>query len=416
VSRAGLGMVLSTGLLIDAVSGVLIFALGIFVVTRRPLRATNVAFTGFALSWGGAFVLFNVFPDPGAGATVVGSWLTLGAAGALVYLLARFPRRLEDARLGAVALVVGVTVFAAGFISRESGYGLGRPGAGLPFSFWVFSSPIFAASLAGVALFALRFARARGPEAPRERSQYALTAAALLMDIGVRTGLALAGGDPGGVILAVLLVAVWAAWLRNAALVTGAERRAARNLALLALVLPLAGLALTRPLGGYPDSFDSGILGVARTLAVAIFAYAILKHQLLDIDVKVRWGISKTTVAAVFVAVFFIVSEGAQEFFGERADSQYLGIVAAGMLVFAIAPLIRVADRLAHRAVPIGEPPRSASRKEETYRDALRVALRDRVLSSSEELAIARLAEELGIGAGRAMEIRQEVEAERGVR
>jgi hypothetical protein len=53
----------------------------------------------------------------------------------------------------------------------------------------------------------------------------------------------------------------------------------------------------------------------------------------------------------------------------------------------------------------------SASRRESLYRDALRFALLDRKVTREEELHLFRLAEELGIGAGRAMELRLEVEA-----
>lgn len=149
--------------------------------------------------------------------------------------------------------------------------------------------------------------------------------------------------------------------------------------------------------------------GVSSMAFGGILAYALAKHRLFGIEAKLRWGISKSTIAAIFIAVFFVASEVAQQFFSERTSSTYIGIGIAGTLVFAMAPIQRAAEKLAEKAVPAASTPAGAlSRKEQTYRDALAVAMRDRRLTSAEEVTLARLAEDLGIGAGRAMELRQE--------
>lgn len=147
---------------------------------------------------------------------------------------------------------------------------------------------------------------------------------------------------------------------------------------------------------------------------VGIVTYGILRYNLFTIDRKLRFAISKSTVAAVFIAVFFIASEAAQQFLGDQLGSTYVGIGVAGTLVFAMAPLQRVAEKLAEKAVPVINPPAATTtdqrHKESTYRDALRMALHDRKVTRAEDLTLARLAEGLGIGAGRALEIRHEVE------
>ena len=150
--------------------------------------------------------------------------------------------------------------------------------------------------------------------------------------------------------------------------------------------------------------------GFARTFEVVLVAYAILRLQYLGIDAKVRFGISKTTVAAVFLAVIFLVSEGAQVVFGE--GNEWLGLAAGGALVFALAPLSRFADRVAEAAVPSGEgQPTLLSQAEEVYAAAVRRYLRDGTIDADEEVQLADIAEHMGIGAGRAVRIRQEVEA-----
>lgn len=92
-----------------------------------------------------------------------------------------------------------------------------------------------------------------------------------------------------------------------------------------------------------------------------------------------------------------------------------LGILAAGALVFAIAPLSRVADRLAEKVVPLaaagfeGRVPEAAGSRERVYRDAVRYAPRDG-LTGREEAHLAALAQELGLGAADALRLRHEVE------
>lgn len=143
---------------------------------------------------------------------------------------------------------------------------------------------------------------------------------------------------------------------------------------------------------------------IARVYDVVLVAYAILRLQYLDLDIKVRFGLSKGTVAGVVVAVVFVVSEGAQSLFGE--DKQWLGLVVGGLVVFAIAPLQRAADRLAERAVPTTRPQAGRNAAEEIYWEAVQAASRDGRVTTREELHLARIADRLGIGSERALELR----------
>jgi hypothetical protein len=138
---------------------------------------------------------------------------------------------------------------------------------------------------------------------------------------------------------------------------------------------------------------------VARTYDVVLVAYAILRLQYLDLDVKIRWGLSKTTVAALFIAVFFVVSEGAAALFSEQWGTG-AGILAAGGLVFGIAPLMRWSDRLAATAIP------GATDAEAIYLAAFRTAIADGRISAKEEVNLAEVAERLSLGPKRVAELR----------
>lgn len=146
------------------------------------------------------------------------------------------------------------------------------------------------------------------------------------------------------------------------------------------------------------------LAGLARLFDVLLVAYAVMRLHYLDLDVKVRWGVSKTTIAALFIAVFFIVSEGAAAFFSDQWGTG-IGIAAAGALVFAIAPIMKWADRFAAHAVPVAHLDVEA-----IYRQSLRVALKDGIIDPDEEEALAVQGDELGLSAAKILSLRREVE------
>ncbi|HLE96946.1 MAG TPA: hypothetical protein VI997_06195, partial [Candidatus Thermoplasmatota archaeon] len=187
--------------------------------------------------------------------------------------------------------------------------------------------------------------------------------------------------------------------------------RLARNLAWLAVATPLLGLALNVFFGGGIAVDAAGTAGIARLAMAAILAYAILRHQLFDLDVKVKWTLRRGTLAAMFLAVFFVVAQVAQTFLTD-ALGLVVGGMAAGLLLFAIAPLQRMAERVADVAMPGVRDPREravALGADEAYREALRMALEDGVITPAEERSLARMARQLGIDPERALDLRDEV-------
>lgn len=164
-----------------------------------------------------------------------------------------------------------------------------------------------------------------------------------------------------------------------------------------------------------PDRFVA--YDVVGDLAISLMVgYALLRMRLFDLDLKIKWTLRRGTVAAVFLAVFFVVAQIAQNVL---TDSQGLvvGGVAAGLMLFAIHPLQRAAERVADAALPgVKDTPEfRASRKHEVYRSALRLAFADRALSREEERHLADLATELDIAAADAFRLREDVERELGV-
>lgn len=403
---------------LQLLSGLVIVALGVFVASIRPRTGPNTAFAVFAVAFGGGFVLTNaaslLLDQPSYDASplveipnMLLAWTAAAALGAVAFLfptpLRRDERRLLVIPVAIAAAVELFNVWVAWYITTTA------IGAVSVLGFL----SILAVLVGAHALFALRFVDARDEPSAR---LLAYVAGALVLYSGF---VVTAGSDNTRInsvlspdatviayygVLSLCLIVGAALWLR--AIAKGPLPRVARNEALLTLATMLLGIVYVAL------DLDYGGLGIVRLLAVTVLAHAILRHQLLGLDVKVRWSISKSTIAAVFIAVFFIASEAAQEFFGGALGSQYVGILAAGALVFAIAPLSRLADRLAEKAVPLTVPAEAAvdREREEMYRSAVRLALRDRRLTRSEERELFRLARGLGVEAERAHEILAESE------
>lgn len=360
-------------------------------------------------------------------APVAGVAMLAGAVG-LVGLALVVPRRLEpeNRRLLLGPAVVAVVALVVTTWGTLVGLNPWMTATNVPTTacFWeammVVTYHVMASLVSGVLiLFAVRARKARDAG---ERSQIGFMAAGIIVYMGLVAGiffmtplvqtLTIAAGLALGIVCS---AGVWLANTRRPEMA-----RQGRNLALLSLGVVLVGMVAGAWLGGFAGARGAGVYGVARTLAILVFVYAILRHQLLGLDVKVRFAIKTSTIAGLFLGVLLIVANVAQNYFGAEYGVIYGG-AAAGLLFFALAPIQRAAERFAHKAVPItgsvvAVESAGAAGKEEAYRAALRVALRDRKLTRDEELGLAHLSDELGLTHKRARELWHEVEGGKGAR
>lgn len=141
------------------------------------------------------------------------------------------------------------------------------------------------------------------------------------------------------------------------------------------------------------------VYAIATPIFVALLTYAILKVQLFDIELRIKIGIRRGTVALVFLIVFVAVAEIAQSFLSAEYGLAAGGVVA-GILLVAIRPLERMADRVASVAMPTatGSPEYLAYKKLEVYRAAVESALEaDGRIDDREIAKLDRLAAKLGV-------------------
>ena len=146
-------------------------------------------------------------------------------------------------------------------------------------------------------------------------------------------------------------------------------------------------------------------------LAVPLIAYGILRTQLFDIDLRIRWTIKQSTVAAVFVTIFYLVSEGADRLLASEFGN-IAGLIASALVVFFLVPLQRFAERVASVAMPNTEntPEYAMFRKLQVYEAALTEALPDGKISERERELLNRLRDSLGISISDANAIEGELQ------
>lgn len=142
---------------------------------------------------------------------------------------------------------------------------------------------------------------------------------------------------------------------------------------------------------------------------VSLTAYGVASAKLFDIDLRVKWTLERGTLAAIFIAVFFMVSEGAASFLSDQLGN-LLGILATGALVFFMAPLQRAAERFADQAMPTVQdtPEYKTFRKLQVYGEAVAEALRDGEITPVERVVLNRLREQLGLDGPEALAFEQE--------
>ena len=147
-------------------------------------------------------------------------------------------------------------------------------------------------------------------------------------------------------------------------------------------------------------------------LAVPLIAYGILRTQLFDIDLRIRWTIKQSTLAAAIVTIVYVLSEGASRLLSSELGS-LAGLLAAGLVVFFLAPLQRFAERVASSAMPNthNTPEYAAHRKLQVYEAAVAEALQGGGITKKERALLNRLRDTLGIAAVDAEALERDLQA-----
>jgi hypothetical protein len=129
-----------------------------------------------------------------------------------------------------------------------------------------------------------------------------------------------------------------------------------------------------------------------------MIAYGILRTQLFDIDLHIRWTIKQSTVGIAIFTIVLIVSEGAEWLLSDRLGD-YWGLLAAVVIAFSLRPLQSFAEKVAATAMPNthNTPEYKSGRKRQVYESAIAEALQDGGISAKERSLLVHLRDSLGI-------------------
>lgn len=334
---------------------------------------------------------------------------------------------------GALALVTGILV-AFDFAFPDLYFTLAaRPGGAIYISD---IGPLALTRLvpsATLILLAAGIAYLRAPAGPSRRALHLVAVGALLFTLSINVeatltrGFAVAGmplaGDtvPGGFGPFIIAVSSWPALVIQFGVLALVLRRAKRTQDAdlladarqwrLATLVSLAGASVGLVLhSGGPEylGWDRALNALPGYVFPLIVTYALVRHQLFGIELKIRWTIRTSTIAGAFVAIFFIVSSVAQNYLS--GWGALYGGIAAGLLLFALHPLQRFAERLANAAVPGARAATDMAPSERAaiYRDQARVAWADGIMERSERVLLDNLRERLGLSRDEAALIESE--------
>jgi hypothetical protein len=164
-------------------------------------------------------------------------------------------------------------------------------------------------------------------------------------------------------------------------------------------------------MGESEPAFFSIIYAGGTLFAIPLITYGILRTQLFDIDLRIRWTIKQSTLATIFVTLIFLISEGADRLLSAELGN-FAGLLAAAVVVFFLAPLQRFAERVASVAMPNthNTPEYAAHRKMQVYEAALAEALQEGGISGKERSLLNRLRDSLDISATDAETMEQDLQ------
>lgn len=186
----------------------------------------------------------------------------------------------------------------------------------------------------------------------------------------------------------VVMVALAAMLLRAVLRRDDADLRPAIARYLAVLPLPLVtAVALAVVPQGVPGRAEAAILlaGIWRMPLPLFVAYALVRYQLFDLDVKVRRTVKRSALLFVFLAVFFLGSETAEIVVSEQIGPLF-GLGAAVLLTLALRPVERLAGRVAAAVVPGARTVEEMDPDErlDLYREQVAIAYADGNLTDKE--------------------------------
>lgn len=382
------------GAVLGLLAGLATLALGIAVMRVQPRRRDAIWFAAFALTWGLFTCLLNVSLATQDVATLrpwVYAYVAVGIPlyVPLVGFVSAYPttwsplaRNPVAAALVALPAALGLLLYASEPSLFVEGFVQDPPAPHRPmFGALGTVAAVFNTQFAFVLALGLLLYRLPRARDGTERAQLALVVAAFLAYVSYRAadvlqaGLLLARTDGWPWPLALRLVAASTALAGTVGAIWWTRRHGApdggapwQGLLLACASVPL-GMGLAEIVvihQGIPGFRTDGLW---RLGTVALFAYALARTRLFDLDLQVRQG----TTAAAYVLVPTLALLAMWTALDERfTELPALGAAASLGLTLVTVGSVRVGARWFERATPLDDRPYRTGRVLEAYKTVVR--------------------------------------------
>lgn len=284
-------------------------------------------------------------------------------------------------------------------------------------------------SLLGL-LFTIDFLRL--PAGPRRNGIFVVASAFMLNALfdGTFALSALVGGPPnanGRWIVQLTALAVLAPLMSIALLVrrafdrTDATARTHITRLLLVAPLPIASGIIAIALAQFPTIWLI-LTGFWRLWLPALVTYALVRHQLFDIDLKIKFAVKQSTMAGLAFVGFVVLSETLEAIITsssvltETVPERWTDLASLGVavgLTYALNPVKALAGNVANRVMPgtTGTEEYLARKRIEVFRATLEGAVEDGAMTDKERILVEKLRTQLGLSEAEVQPILADVEA-----
>ena len=169
--------------------------------------------------------------------------------------------------------------------------------------------------------------------------------------------------------------------------------------------------AVLRPIPFWGDFLYNELNALMNIVYVGLLSYGILRHQLFDIDLKLKFVLRQSAVGGSIAGLFMVVSETLESLV--PTDGVVIGVVSAVVVVGLLQPVRRLAEKAANRLMKGVEdtPEYVDGQKRQVYRAMLEGAFRDGLVTDRERAMLDRLRQELGISSAVADSLEAEARA-----
>ena len=154
---------------------------------------------------------------------------------------------------------------------------------------------------------------------------------------------------------------------------------------------------IIRPIPFWGDFVYNPGQSMAYSASFMLLAYAVLRFQLFNIDLKVKFALQQSTVGALVVGAFIVGSEILESFV--PVSGTLLNVLVAVSILIVLRPIQLLALKITSGLMRNVEdtPEYLEVRRHEVYRAAREGAIQDGVITEKERSILDHLSDSLGI-------------------